>query len=144
MKSDWRQGPQATAGKVCTYTLSEKLRNGHFCLLFLCWALVYRHGLWVCGRGLVSVTNICFFDCCRPVEILNGSPAGHQSQVLWGSVPWKASATSGVQTCIQAPSREILAVYSGLQGDSKGDGCGSPCPHGVLQLAPWTCAKLEV
>lgn len=71
---------------------SEKLENGHFCLLPLCWALVYSHEK---GTYTPAPVKNCFFDCCGPVRLVNRSPTGYQSQVFRGPVLWAASAKAG-------------------------------------------------
>ena len=51
--------------------------------------------------------------------LLIASQVGYQSQVIQGFIPWAAGTKGGVQTCIQAPIREILVTWNGLEGEGR-------------------------
>lgn len=70
------------------------------------------------------------------MELLNASPIGYQSQIIWGpTLPPQQSQKLGPQTCVQAPSRDTL-ILSGQEKEGRGRVCWLPQSLGRIALNP--------
>ena len=75
-----------------------------------------------CLDGVPVPIKNYFFLCHIPLGPINASPFGCWSQVIWGPVLLVAVTKAMAQTSVQAPSRDILAIWyycwSGLVGQA--------------------------
>ena len=48
---------------------------------------------------------------------MNASLVGCHNKAMWGPNSWVVTGKVGVQTCVQVSSREILVIWSRLEGE---------------------------
>ena len=57
-----------------------------------------------------------FFVSYSPMELMNASLAGHQSQVIKRYILWVAATKAGAQTCVKSLSKESSVTWSRPEG----------------------------
>ena len=70
------------------------------------------------------------------MELLNASPTGYQSEIIWGpTLRPQQSQKLGHQACVQASSRDVL-ILSGQEKEGRGRVCWLPQSLGRIAVNP--------
>lgn len=78
-------------------------------------ALYTWPGCVAVGGAPAPIEN-CFCVCYSPAALMNASPVGYQSREMRGPIPGVTAASAGVPVYVRTPLREILTIWSGLEG----------------------------